>query len=280
MSWPSGSPVATVAAVATTVRVGRGTDTKRVERSDRWWLEPVAIVIVLGLFVLYSAWAGLVNANYYSEPYLSPFYSPCITSSCPHVTFGVPFVGDWWGFSPAAFIVGFPLVFRLTCYYYRRSYYRAFFWAPPACTVPDARAKYAGETKFPFILQNLHRYTWYLAVLIWAVLTYDAVLAYIFPAPDHSGFRFGIGLGSLIMTANIALLGLYTFGCHSCRYLCGGYLDRFKGAPIRYRLWNWANRLNTRHALFAWMSLFSVGFTDLYIRMVSMGWIVDPRIVF
>ena len=82
------------------------------------------------------------------------------------------------------------------------------------------------------------------------------------------------------MTVNIALIGLYTFGCHSCRYLCGGYLDRFKGAPIRYRLWNWANRLNTRHALFAWMSLFSVGFTDLYIRMLSMGWIVDPRIVF
>ncbi|MBA2370080.1 MAG: hypothetical protein H0V71_00375 [Chloroflexi bacterium] len=266
--------------MATTAGVTRGTVTTQVERPDRWWLEPVAIVSVLGLFVLYSAWAGLVNAHYYSEPYLSPFYSPCITSSCPHVTFGVPFVGDWWGFSPAVFIVGFPLVFRLTCYYYRRSYYRAFFWAPPACTVPDARAKYAGETRFPFILQNLHRYTWYLAVPIWAILTYDAVLAFIFPTPDHTGFRLGVGLGSLIMLANVAFIGLYTFSCHSCRYLCGGYLDRFRGAPIRYRLWNTVNRLNTRHGLFAWLSLFSVGLTDLYIRIVSMGWLVDPRIVF
>jgi hypothetical protein len=40
------------------------------------------------------------------------------------------------------------------------------------------------------------------------------------------------------------------------------------------------NKLNVKHALFAWLSLFSVGLTDLYIRMVSMGWIVDPRIVF
>lgn len=266
--------------MASVAGLRRGTDPRAVERPDRWWLEPLAIVSVLGLFTLYVAWAGLVNAHYYSEPYLSPFYSPCITASCPHVTFGTPFIGEWWGFSPAVFILGFPLIFRATCYYYRRSYYRAMFWSPPACTVPDARAKYAGETRFPFILQNLHRYTWYLAVLVLAVLTYDAILAFMFPTPDKTGVRFGIGLGTVVMLANVVLLAMYTFGCHSCRYLCGGYLDRFRNAPLRYRLWLNANRLNVKHGLFAWLSLFSVMITDAYIRMLSMGWITDPRIVF
>ncbi|CAN5243427.1 hypothetical protein BH18CHL2_BH18CHL2_00600 [soil metagenome] len=266
--------------MAARVDVRRGTATKSVERRDLWWVEPVVLVAVLGIFVLYSIWAGLANANYYSEPYLSPFYSPCIASSCPHVTFGAPLVGDWWGFSPAIFIVGFPLVFRLTCYYYRRSYYRAFFWSPPACVVPDARAAYSGETRFPFIFQNLHRYTFYLAVPVWAILTYDAALAFIFPMPAHDGFRFGIGLGSLIMLVNVAFIGLYTFSCHSCRYLCGGYLDRFHTAPLRFRLWTLVNRLNARHGLFAWLSLFSVGLTDLYIRLLASGAITDPRILF
>ena len=266
--------------MAASVDVRRGTDTRRVERRDLWWLEPLAIVVVLGVFVLYSMWAGLANAHYYSEPYLSPFYSPCITSSCLHATFGAPLVGDWFGFSPAVLIVGLPLAFRVTCYYYRRSYYRAFFWSPPACVVPDARSRYAGETRFPFILQNIHRYTFYLAVPVWAILTYDAFLAFIFPTPAHDGFRFGIGLGSMIMLANVVLIGLYTFSCHSCRYFCGGYLDRFHKAPLRFRLWSLVNRLNVRHPLYAWLSLFSVGLTDLYIRLLSMGVLTDPRIVF
>ena len=272
--------------MATTAGVGRGTDVRRIDRKDLWWLEPLVIVLVLGTFVVYSAWAGLVGTNFYSEPYLSPFYSPCVTSACPHVTFGAPLLVDpTWpllgsAMSPAVFIVGLPLLFRLTCYYYRRSYYRGFFSSPPACTVPDVRRKYSGETRWPFLFQNSHRYWWYLAVLVWAILAYDAVLAYVFPAPDHSGYRVGIGLGSVVMTANVVLIGLYTFSCHSCRYLCGGYLDRFKDAPIRYRLWNAVNRLNVKHGLFAWLSLFSVGLTDLYIRLLSMGVLVDPRVVF
>ena len=35
--------------------------------------------------------------------------------------------------NPALLVLPFPLTFRLTCYYYRKAYYRAFFWSPPAC---------------------------------------------------------------------------------------------------------------------------------------------------
>ena len=123
------------------------------ERKDLWWLEPTVIVVVLGTFVLYSIYAGLANANYFFEPYLSPLYSPCLTANCVHPT--LPLIGSYWNLSPAILIVAFPLAFRVTCYYYRRSYYRAFFWSPPACAVPDVRKGYAGETRFPFLIQNL-----------------------------------------------------------------------------------------------------------------------------
>jgi hypothetical protein len=246
--------------------------TTEAKRHDAWWVEPLIVVVVLGSFSIYATWAAFQNANYYAAPYLSPFYSPCLATSCAHVT--LPLVGSWWGFSPALLILWIPLAFRATCYYYRKAYYRSFFWSPPACAVPDAARSYSGETRFPFILQNLHRYFFWLSLVVLLFLWWDALLAFRFPT------GFGIGLGTVILVANAALLSLYSFSCHSCRYLCGGYLDSFKNAPIRYRLWRTVNRLNARHGLYAWVSLFGVALTDLYVRLVATGLISDPRIVF
>ncbi|HEY3063790.1 MAG TPA: succinate dehydrogenase [Chloroflexota bacterium] len=244
----------------------------RVERIDRWWVQPLLIVTVLSLFSVYALWAALQNGFYYADPYLSPFYSPCLAQNCAHPT--MPLFGQWWNLSPAFLVLGIPLGFRATCYYYRRAYYRSFFWSPPACAVPDARSKYSGETVWPFLIQNIHRYFFWLAVLIVAFLWWDALLAFKFPT------GFGVGLGTLILIGNVALLSLYTFSCHSCRYLCGGYLDSFAKAPIRYWLWRISNRLNERHGLYAWLSLFSVVVADVYVRLTAMGMLVDPRIVF
>jgi hypothetical protein len=241
-------------------------------RQDAWWVEPLIVVVVLASFRVYATWAALQNAHYYAAPYLSPFYSPCLAANCAHVT--IPLLGSWWTLSPAMLILWIPLGFRATCYYYRKAYYRSFFWSPPACAVPDAPKSYHGETRFPFVVQNLHRYFFWLSLLVLLFLWWDALLAFRFPT------GFGIGLGTVILVANAALLSLYSFSCHSCRYLCGGYLDSFKDAPIRYRLWRTVNRLNARHGLFAWISLFGVALTDLYVRLVATGVIQDPRIVF
>ncbi len=241
-------------------------------RRDAWWAEPLAVVVVLTSFGLYALWAALQNGNYYAAPYLSPFYSPCISVNCVHVT--LPLIGSWWTLSPALLILGIPLGFRVTCYYYRKAYYRAFFWSPPACAIPDARRGYSGETRFPFVLQNSHRYFFWLSLVVLAFLWWDALLAFRFPT------GVGIGLGTVVLVVNATLLTLYSLSCHSCRYLCGGYLDSFKDAPIRYRLWRWTNRLNARHPHFAWISLFGVALADLYVRLVAMGVITDPRIVF
>jgi hypothetical protein len=252
-------------------------------RKDAWWALPVTVVIVLGSFIVYSTWAALQNAHYYAAPYLSPFYSPCVSKSCLHATFGYGFPDFTFPVigivSPAFLILWGPGLFRLTCYYYRKAYYRSFWLAPAACAVRDVKRGYTGETRFPLILQNFHRYAWYVAVIFIVLLTWDALLAFRFPVPG-GGHRFGIGVGTLVMWINVILLAGYTFSCHSCRHVCGGHVDMFSKAPTRYGLWHVITRLNERHPMFAWLSLFSVGLADLYIRLVSMGVIRDLHIIF
>src|SRR5262249_62118471 len=98
-------------------------------------------------------------------------------------------------FLPLAIItLTFLLGFRFTCYYYRRAYYRSFWFSPPACAVPEPRARYTGETRFPLIIQNVHRYFFYVAVLISLVNTWDVIRA--FRVGDGN---FGIRLVTLIM---------------------------------------------------------------------------------
>jgi hypothetical protein len=238
-------------------------------RTDAWWLPPLVTAVVLSAFVAYATWAALVNADYYSDPYLSPFYSPCLAANCEHTTWSI--VGDWWTLSPALLILPIPLGFRLTCYYYRKAYYRAFFWSPPACAVRDARATYSGEARFPFILQNVHRYFFYLTLPFPLILLWDGLRAFDFPD------GFGMGLGTVILLVNAVLLGAYTASCHSCRHLCGGHADVFSRSPRRYRLWRLISVLNARHMPIAWTSLVCVALTDLYVRLVATGTIDDPR---
>ena len=81
------------------------------------------------------------------------------------------------------------------------------------------------------------------------------------------------------VVANSALLSLYSLSCHSCRHLCGGHVNVFNQAKGRYSLWRLISALNERHMLFAWISLYGVGLTDLYVRLVAMGVIHDLRLI-
>ena len=232
-------------------------------RRDAWWLELLPVIIVLGGFSIYATWRALEGQHYEWGPYLSPFYSPLIKP-------------DWWPLSPAILILWAPLGFRATCYYYRKAYYRAFLLDPPACSVGEPRHRYRGETAFPLILQNLHRYFLYLALIFLVILWYDAIAAFWF---DGS---FGIGIGSLALLANIVLLSFYTFSCHSFRHIVGGKVDCFSCVGLggsRHAMWRSASFLNEHHMLFAWLSLFSVGLADLYVRLVASGSIQDVRLL-
>ena len=244
----------------------------RTLRRDRWWLQPLASAVVLLGFVAYATFAAFQGKNYWAPPnYISPFYSPCIASSCgEHANLTI--FGDWWRWSPALLILVFPLGFRLTCYYYRKAYYRAFWFSPPACAVAEPHGRYTGETRFPLILQNVHRYFFYFAVVFAGVLTWDAIDAFHWP----QGWGH-MGLGTLVLVVNALLIWGYTLSCHSCRHLCGGHVDRFSQAPVRYRLWKLVSRLNPYHTQWAWASLVWIGLADLYVRLVASGAFKDPK---
>ena len=249
-------------------------------RRDAWWAQPILVFAALGSFIVYATWAAFQNAHYTFGPYLSPFYSPELFGSSPHSWFG-PKPGWWPGwlpFSPALLILWVPAGFRLTCYYYRGAYYKAFWADPPACAVGEPRASYRGENSFPLILQNVHRYFLYLGLLFLVVLARDAWKAMWFA--DASGAeKFGIGVGTLVLAVNVVLLSGYAMGCHSMRHLVGGRIDELSGAPACRQAYRCVNCLNGRHMLWAWMSLCSVAFSDLYVRMCSMGVWTDYRIL-
>ena len=249
-------------------------------RKDTWWAAPIGVFVGLSAFLIYATWAAFQNAHYHFGPYLSPFYAPEIWGDSPHAWFGPK--PDWWPallpFSPALLILPFPGGFRFTCYYYRGAYYKAFWADPPSCAVGEPRNNYRGENSFPLILQNVHRFFMWVAVVFIAFLGYDAYKSYWFATPA-GGTTFGIGVGSLVLTANVILLASYTWGCHVLRHVVGGRMDEVSKSPVCDVAYSCVTSLNVKHQLFAWCSLFSVAFADIYVRLCSMGIWTDFRIL-
>jgi hypothetical protein len=247
-------------------------------RRDLWWAQPLVTFIVFGSFIVYSTWAAFQGEHYRFGPYLSPFYSPELLGSAT-AWFGPKpgWIPSWIPFTAALLILWAPGGFRFTCYYYRGAYYKAFWADPPACAVGEPRHSYRGERKFPLILQNVHRYFLYLALLFLIILAYDAIEAMWFAGTDGRR-HFGIGVGTLVLITNVILLGSYTLGCHSLRHLVGGRCDQLSNKPVQRTAWKYVTAFNSRHMLFAWLSLFWVGFSDIYIRLCSMGVWTDYRI--
>lgn len=250
-------------------------------RADKWWVGPLITVGVFGGFILYVTWAAFQGEHYYAEPYLSPLYSPVIfvdlaaNGAAPMWHAWIGEFPSWWPSfvpaSPALLILAFPALFRFTCYYYRKAYYRSFAGSPPGCSVkPITRRGYKGETGL-LLFQNLHRYAMYFALIYIPILGYDALVAF-----ERAG-EPGIGLGTVIMLINVILISCYTFGCHSFRHLVGGHDDCMSCGKetAKFVLWKKATWFNERHMFFAWCSLLWVLFTDIYIRLVSMGVITD-----
>jgi hypothetical protein len=255
----------------------RATIDAKTLRTDKWWIAPLLTVIGLTAWVAYATVRVFMHKWFWVEDYhyLTPFYSPCITERCADAgaaEFGA-FLPAWWIIPDAALSLPFLLLFRLTCYYYRKAYYRSFWMSPPACAVPDGHAKYTGETRFPLIFQNAHRYAFYAAAIISLINTWDAIRAM------HSPGGFGLGLGNVILWGNVLFLWAYTLSCHSCRHIVGGRLKHFSAHPIRYRFWTVVSKMNTRHMELAWTTLATLAITDFYVMAVSAGWITDLRFV-
>jgi hypothetical protein len=250
------------------------------QRRDAWWLQPLVVFTILSGFIVYATWAAFQNAHYTYGPYLSPFYSPEIFGDSPHAWFGPK--PSWWPgfapFSPALIILPFPGLFRFTCYYYRGAYYKAFWADPPNCAVGEPRKSYLGERYFPLILQNIHRYFLYIAVLFLFFLSHDVWKALWFP-DGAGGTTFGIGVGTIVLAVNTSVLACFTLGCHSMSHFVVGFLDHLSRHPARKVAYDCSSCLNRWHMKWAWMSLFGVAFADLYVRLCSMGIWHDLRIL-
>ncbi|HSY18045.1 MAG TPA: hypothetical protein VK815_06910 [Candidatus Acidoferrales bacterium] len=254
-------------------------------RPDSWWLQPLVVFLGFSAFIVYSTWAAFHPGsagspdywyNGHGADYLSPFFSPEVFGYSPHALFGGK--PAWWPgflmFSPSFLVLWAPAGFRFTCYYYRGAYYKAFWADPINCAVGEPRKSFLGERSFPLIIQNVHRYFFYLAALFIVILSYDAWKAMWFE--DATGAKhFGMGVGTLVLILNPIFLGLYTFGCHSLRHLIGGFLDSKSKAPTCAKAYSCVSCLNTRHMMWAWISLFWVGFTDVYVRLCATGHLND-----
>jgi hypothetical protein len=224
--------------------------------------------VVFSAFVLYALGVVLFEHSGQYQNYVSPFFSPPL--------------GQWLSVpvAPAVLVAWIPLLFRGTCYYYRREYYHAFAADPFVCGVRERPGRaYTGERKWPWVFNNSHRYWWYLAVIVLLFLWKDTVSAFVF----HG--HFGIGLGSIILLINVVLLTGYTLSCHAFRHLVGGNRDCFTcpqrvAAPrpsTRFRLWRSISGWNRHHGSLAWASMASVWAADVYIRLLMAHIIPDVR---
>jgi hypothetical protein len=234
-------------------------------RKDNWWVGPLITFTVLSGFVVYATLRAFEGANYAWGPYLSPLASPYFETK----GLGIPLL------TPAILILPFPGLFRFTCYYYRKAYYRSFALMPPACAVGTrSPGHYNGERKL-LVFQNLHRFTLYFALLFLVFLWHDFIKSLSWDG------KLGFGVGSFTLFLNCTFLTLYTTSCHSFRHLVGGSVDSYSTAPfgkLRHKLWAGVSRLNVNHMAFAWISLFGVVLCDLYIRSVAVGAIQDLRL--
>ena len=260
-------------------RSARAAISAKTLRTDRWWFKPAYTVAGLTLWVAWAVVHTLVIKDYYFAEgagyhYLTPFFSPCVSVACePQAAEFGRWLPDWWFLPYAAVSLPFLLLFRLTCYYYRQAYYRSFWLSPPACAVPDGHQRYTGETRFPLVFQNLHRYAFYAAVLISLLNTWDMLVSF------HGTDGFGFGLGNVVLLVNVTLLWAYTASCHSCRHIIGGRLKHFSKHPLRYRSWTLVSKLNTRHKELAWITLGTLALTDIYILAIAAGWFPDLRFI-
>ena len=274
---PTASPASHSAGTGVFSRT-RARISARTLRTDRWWLPPLFTALGLAAFVTYATIRSFVRTAYWVPEfhYLTPFYSPCLSDSCVpgSAHFGTPFPElPMW--IPLGFVVlPFLLGFRLTCYYYRKAYYRSVWFSPPACAVAEPHARYTGESRLPLIIQNAHRYFFYVALVVSLINTYDAIIAF-----HGSSGGFGFGLGNIVLLVNVILLWAYTLSCHSCRHIVGGRLKNFSAHPVRYWYWTQISKLNTRHMALAWTTLGTLVLADFYVMLVASQTISDLRFV-
>ncbi len=247
------------------------TSTLSTWRLDNWWAQPIVLMISLAVFVVYASYRVWtmgtdVIVAHHGYHYQSPFVATNITHWIPGSLIEVaPFLAY-----PGMLLLPFAGGFRFTCYYFRRAYYRSFVARPGACSTEAWKGKeYKGEKRL-LVFQNLHRYFFYIALVLWVL----HVIAWV--KDIFYGGNIYIGIGTILLLIDIALLGGYVLGCHAFRHLIGGRLDCFSCTAInqnQHSMWGGVTKLNQKHAFFALASMFSIMVADAYL------WYIDTNAI-
>lgn len=245
------------------------------DRIDAWWKQPLWMAVALIAALVYTGlrvflWDG--DIHYDDHRVTSPIFSPDVI----HI-FGLS--GPAW-MNSALLVLWIPFGFRGTCYYMRRVYHRVFFQNPTGCVVAkpgiNYRFGYKGETGL-FVLNNIHRYMMYLAILIIGFKVYDVWHTMHFKTTDGSE-GIGVSLGTLLLALEAFLLFMYVVTCHAFRHIIGGGLDRWdRGvARLKGRLFSKVSIGNVHHGFWFWWSLLVVFLGDIWVWVVASGHIADP----
>ncbi len=180
-------------------------------------------------------------------------------------------------YSPTVLVIPLIALFRITCYAYRKDYYRNVFRHPLSCRAdargePDGR-KYSGERTL-FALNNYHRYFLYVGLIILPWFYWDS-----YQSMFWVGGYFQFGVGSFLIILNTITLTLWTVSCHAFRHLTGGNVECYSCtlAPnTRKKFYLGQSALNRFHEQFAFISLVIVIGVDIYIRALMAGFPINP----
>lgn len=103
-------------------------------------MSPLIVNLGFAAFIIYATVRAFMQKWYFVEEYgyLTPFYSPCVSTGCiPEASHFGQFLPDWPILPYAALSLPFLLLFRLTCYYYRGAYYRSVWQSPRPAPSPN-----------------------------------------------------------------------------------------------------------------------------------------------
>ena len=244
------------------------------DRVDKWWNKPFWMGFGLSLALVYTALRVLVwngEIHYDNHRVTSPIFSPDVIHifdlQTPH----------WM--NSALLILWIPFGFRGTCYYMRKVSHRVFFQNPTACVVAKPKISYKIDYKGEkglFILNNIHRYMLYLAIIILSMKVYDVYHTMWFQG-DNGVESFGISIGTLVLAIESILLFMYVASCHAFRHLFGGGMNQWRSgiSGIFGKLHIKISNLNIEHAFWFWTSLVMVFLGDLFVWAVAEGIIND-----
>ena len=248
----------------------------RTNRIDNWWSQPLAMGIGLTAALVYTFWRLFINPQEISyevdgSVVMSQIFSPNILE---WELFGL---NQWdhpsW-VNAAVLVLWIPFGFRGTCYYMRRVYYRTFFASPAGCWVDEPEINkmigYKGEKRL-FIVNNLHRYFLYAAMIIIVIKWWDVTHTMTFDG------GIGVSIGTFVMGIEAFLLTMYVTSCHALRHLAGGMLDRWTTpiAKIRGKIFERVSIANRSHGFWFWTSLTFVFLGDLWVLAVTSGKVSD-----